>query len=30
MENIDFIVLKTLADWRARGLAAILVTVVRT
>lgn len=30
MENLDFIVLKTLADWRARGLAAILVTVVRT
>ncbi|MER1967794.1 XdhC family protein [Castellaniella sp. GW247-6E4] len=30
MENIDFIVLKALADWRARGLAAVLVTVVRT
>lgn len=30
MENIDFIVLKALADWRAQGKAAVLVTVVRT
>lgn len=30
MENIDFIVLKALSDWRTRGLAAVLVTVVRT
>lgn len=30
MENVDVIVLKAVADWRARGLAGILVTVVRT
>lgn len=30
MENIDFIVLKALTDWRTRGKAAALVTVVRT
>ncbi|MGX5659581.1 XdhC family protein [Castellaniella ginsengisoli] len=30
MENIDFIVLKTLAEWRAQDRAALLVTVVRT
>lgn len=30
MENVDVIVLKAIANWRAKGLAAILVTVVRT
>lgn len=30
MENLDVIVLRALADWRAQGLAAILITVVRT
>ncbi len=30
MENLDFTVLKALADWRTRGQAAALVTVVRT
>ncbi|KAB0609442.1 XdhC family protein [Castellaniella defragrans] len=30
MDNIDFIVLKTLADWRALGRPALLVTVART
>lgn len=30
MENVDVIVLKAISDWRAQGLAGILVTVVRT
>lgn len=30
MESVDVIVLKTLSQWRAKGLAAILVTVIRT
>lgn len=30
MESIDGIVLRTLADWRKEGLAALLLTVVRT
>lgn len=30
MENLDVIVLKAISGWRAKGLAGILVTVVRT
>lgn len=30
MENLDVIVLKAISGWRAKGLAGLLVTVVRT
>lgn len=30
MENVDVIVLKAISDWRAQGLASLLVTVIRT
>ena len=29
-ENLDVVVLRTLQTWRAKGLHAVLVTVVRT
>ena len=30
MENLDVMVLRTLREWRAQGLLALLATVVRT